>query len=138
MSFRDLETGEPIVSEVVCTDDVVSPDSPRRDGLPDMVVLWTDRVSTADVGGVVSERYGEVRWDKGAKFPSGRSGNHTDHGWFVASGPGLIPGTSDEVGDIADLIPTAFRWLDLPIPDDFVGRPLPALARQEETSSRLG
>lgn len=136
MSFRDLETGEPIVSEVVCTDDVVSPDAPRRAGLPDMVVRWTDRLSTAEVEGVVSDRYGEIRWDKGTRFPSGRSGNHTHHGWYVARGPGLEPGLSDETGDIADLIPTAFRWLGLPMPEDFVGRPLQSLAVDEEGRDR--
>lgn len=131
LSFRDLTTGRPIVSDVILTDAVVGTDAPRRNQLPDMVVLWRDEVSVAEVEGVVSDRYGEIRWGKGGRFPSGRSGNHTDHGWFVAAGPGVVRGSSEDVYDIADLIPTAFRWLEIPLPPDYVGRPIPVLSNLE-------
>ncbi|MDH3222526.1 MAG: alkaline phosphatase family protein [Gemmatimonadota bacterium] len=127
LSYRDLKTGQPVVADVIRTDDVVGPDAPRRDQLPDMVVIWQDRVSVAEVDGVTSERYGEVRWEAGGRFPSGRSGNHTHHGWFVATGPGLAAGESDEVYDIADLVPTALQWLGAALPEDFVGQPIPEL-----------
>lgn len=131
MSFRDSTTGRPIVSDVVLTDQAVGNDAPRRDQLPDMVVLWRDEVSVADVEGVTSDRYGEIRWGKGGRFPSGRSGNHTDHGWLVAKGPGLAQGNSEDVHDIADLIPTAFRWLGIPVPSHYVGRPIPGLTEDD-------
>jgi hypothetical protein len=65
------------------------------------------------------ERFGAVRWPPGRRLASGRSGNHTAHGWFVAAGPGIEPGPTSRVYDAAELIPNAFEWLGAPPP---VGR----------------
>jgi arylsulfatase A-like enzyme len=76
---------------------------------------------------VVSDQFGAVRWPAGRKLASGRSGNHTPHGWFVARGPGIRPGPSDRTYDTADLMPTVFQWLGAPQPSHFVGRPIEEL-----------
>ena len=77
--------------------------------------------------GVVSEQFGEIRWPKGRKLASGRSGNHTPRGWFIAKGPGIPPGPSARTHDTADLMPTVFQWLGAPQPAHFVGQPIAEL-----------
>jgi arylsulfatase A-like enzyme len=91
--------------------------------------------SAQQSSGVRSEQYGEVRWPKGAKLRSGRSGNHTHHAWFVAAGPGVRPGRSHETYDTIDLLPTEFEWMGAAQPDFFHGRPIAELAEQQVVAS---
>ena len=90
----------------------------RRDGgtLPDLVVIWEAEGSVTASSGVISERFGTIRWPPGRRLASGRSGNHTAHGWFVVAGPGIAAESSIGVYDTADLIRTAFRWLGATLP----------------------
>jgi hypothetical protein len=106
---------------------LIGADAPCRYVLPDLIVLWDPPYPTARSTGLVSERYGEVRWPRGARLSSGSSGNHTPHGWFAAAGPGIQPGRSDQTHDTADLIPTVFEWMGAPRPDHFAGRPIEEL-----------
>ena len=76
---------------------------------------------------MVSDRFGEIRWPEGRKLASGRSGNHTPRGWFVATGPGIQPGPSARTYDTADLMPTVFRGLGASPPPHFAGRPIEEL-----------
>jgi predicted AlkP superfamily phosphohydrolase/phosphomutase len=110
-SFRDVETGRPVVRETIRVDDLVPADAPRRRYLPDLVVIWEAEVSVTASTGVISERFGSIRWPLGRKLASGRSGNHTAHGWYVVAGPGISPGPSHEVRRTVDLIATALQWL---------------------------
>ncbi|MBA3554510.1 MAG: alkaline phosphatase family protein [Gemmatimonadales bacterium] len=126
-SFRDIESGQPVIRGTIKVDELVSPDAPRRRFLPDLIVLWDPPHPVWASSGVVSDRFGEIRWPKGRKLASGRSGNHTPHGWFIAKGPGITPGPSRRTYDTADLIPTAFRWLGAPQPPHFAGRPIEEL-----------
>jgi len=126
-SFRDVETGQPVIRGVMRVEELVPADAPRRPTLPDLIALWTCPHPTSRSSGVVSEKYGEVRWPKGQKLISGRSGNHTPHGWFIAAGPGIEPGEVDQTHDTADLIPTVFAWLGAARPDHFAGRPIAEL-----------
>ncbi|HEY7481359.1 MAG TPA: alkaline phosphatase family protein [Gemmatimonadales bacterium] len=125
--FRDIESGRPVIQGTVNVDELVPPDAPRRRFLPDLIVLWDPPHPVGDSSGVVSESFGEIRWPKGRKHASGRSGNHTPHGWFIAKGPGILPGASSRTYDTADLIPTVFRWLGAPEPPHFAGRPIEEL-----------
>jgi len=78
--------------------------------------------------GIVSPRYGEMRWSPAGRLPSGRAGNHRAHGWFVAAGPGIPAGATAEERDIRDLVPTVWRWLGAgALPTGFEGRPIPGL-----------
>ncbi len=126
-SLRDIETGKPVIRGTIKVDELVSPTAPRRRFLPDLVVLWDPPHPVWQSSGLTSDHFGEIRWSKGRKLSSGRSGNHTPHGWFVAKGPGIQPGPSARTYDTADLIPTAFQWLGAPRPPHFAGRPIQEL-----------
>jgi predicted AlkP superfamily phosphohydrolase/phosphomutase len=128
LGFRDADDGLPVVADVVRVEEIVGRDGPRRGALPDLVVLWHRRHSAQASSGVVSERHGEIRWPCGAPFGSGRSGNHTDHGWFVAAGPGIERGRAPRAFDTIDLMPTVFEWLEAPRPGFFQGRPIDELS----------
>ncbi|HEU4686951.1 MAG TPA: hypothetical protein VFS23_01245, partial [Vicinamibacterales bacterium] len=58
-------------------------------------------------------------------LPSGRSGNHSPLGWFVATGPGIAPGRGLGTYDIVDLAPTALQGLGLEPEPQLHGQPLP-------------
>lgn len=121
-SWRDLETGAPIVDRVVRAYAGAPADAPYREGLPDLIVTWSDR-SALDSPGIRSPDLGELRFDTPGRLPSGRSGNHTPRGWFIAAGPGTPPGEIPG-GHILDLAPTVFDWLQTPRPADLHGRSL--------------
>jgi predicted AlkP superfamily phosphohydrolase/phosphomutase len=125
--FRDLRTGKPVIRGTIKVDDLIPPTAPRRRFLPDLVVLWDPPGPVWASEGLVSDRFGEIRWPRGRKLASGRSGNHTPHGWFVATGPEIRSGPTERTYDTADLMPTVFQWLGAPQPAHFVGRPIPEL-----------
>ncbi len=126
-SFRDIETGKPVIRGTIKVDELVSPTATRRRFLPDLVVLWDPPHPVWQSSGLISDTFGEIRWPKGRKLASGRSGNHTPHGWFVAKGLGIRPGSSAQPYDTADLIPTVFEWLGARRPAHFAGRPIDEL-----------
>lgn len=123
LRLEEIESGAPVVRTVERTDDFVPPDDPARRFLPDLLVNWQD-LATSAAAGVRFPAGGEVRWPKGERFLSGRSGNHRPVGWFVASGPGIAPGVMDGVHEIADVAPTVWRWLGLDPAERFCGRPI--------------
>lgn len=110
-SFRDIETGRQIVKGVVRVEELVGEDAPMRDVLPDLIVLWDADFPTSESCGVRSDSLGEIRWPKGQKLISGRSGNHTPNGWFVSSGPCIGTGVVEGEIDPIDLAPTLLDWL---------------------------
>lgn len=122
LSVRDLRDDKPIVARVHRIEDLVGGDALARDVLPDLIVEWTDSCAHGSHG--VRSRHGEVRWNSNEPLPSGRSGNHTDRGWLVASGPGVARGLMEEPVDSLDLAPTLLRWIDAPIPDRMEGSPV--------------
>lgn len=121
-SFVDAGTGEPVAAEIVRTDELYRGGA-RRDLLPDIVVRWSD-APAAGTKVIVSPRYGTVRWPMPGRNQSGRSGNHSGHGYFVAAGGGIPPGGSVEGGHILDLAPTACRLLGMEPPASMTGREL--------------
>ena len=77
-TFHDPD-GTPSVAAVERTSDVVGPDAPRLELLPDLVVHWGPPPA-GPLAGVTSPRYGTVpRVGSG----SGRSGAHTSEGWML-------------------------------------------------------
>ena len=126
LSFRDIQSGEPIVEGVDRVDDLMPADAPCRHFLPDLVVRW-GATSSMKTSGIRSEKYGEIHWDPNTPLPSGRSGNHLGKGWFVAVGEGIESGTRAGGYDTVDLIPTVFKWLGIEPPVEFHGRPIPTL-----------
>jgi predicted AlkP superfamily phosphohydrolase/phosphomutase len=128
LSFRDLETGEPIARRVHRLDELAPPGAPGRDRLPDLVIEWAG-VSPTDSRGIVSGSYSEMRWSPPDRLPSGRAGNHRSHGWFVGAGEGIAPGTRADGYQIVDLVPTIFRWLGADQAAGFQGGPIGELCR---------
>ncbi len=126
LSFRDIQTGERIVDRVYHLDEIAPPEAPYRGALPDLVITWADR-SSIDSVGVRSAQFGEIRWEPPGRLPSGRAGDHSHRGWFVAAGEGIPASTHADGHGLSDLAPTVFNWLGAEQPADFQGRPIPAL-----------
>jgi predicted AlkP superfamily phosphohydrolase/phosphomutase len=122
MSFRDIESGRPIVRCVYRQHELASTDAPARDRLPDLVIEW-DSVSPIESKGIVSHRFGELRWSPAGKLSSGRAGNHRAQGWFIAAGDGIGRGRV-EGHTILDLVPTACEWLGAGLGAELQGRPI--------------
>jgi predicted AlkP superfamily phosphohydrolase/phosphomutase len=133
LALTDLRDGSPIVAGVDRVDDAVGPSAPRRDVLPDLVARWTDSYSSGSPG--VRTRYGEVRWDPEAPLPSGRSGNHVQGGWLVASGPGISNRTLTEPLNTLDVAPTLMEWLGVEVPAYMEGSPIGTLTRTAEAGA---
>jgi predicted AlkP superfamily phosphohydrolase/phosphomutase len=127
LSFKDIDTGAPVVAAVDKVADMAAAGSACRPLLPDLVVRWAPG-SALESRGIRSDRYGELCWERGARLASGRAGNHLNHGWYVAAGEGIAPGACDRTHDIVDLLPTVFHWLGAKLPDEFEGSPIPELA----------
>lgn len=133
LAVKDLRDGRPIVAAVDRVDDIVGPDAPRRDVLPDLIARWTDTYSTGSPG--VQTRYGEVRWDPEAPLPSGRSGNHVQGGWLVAAGPDIPTLSLSDSLDTIDLAPTLLDWLGVRAPDRMEGSPIEPLTAAARTGA---
>ncbi len=127
MSFRDIESGRQVIEHVDRVEDLIEGESPARDRLPDLIIRWAEDVDAYESTGVRSERYGQVRWPRHAKRPSGRSGNHVPNGWFAATGPGIVPGRCASDPETIDLGPTVMRWLGADVPEHFEGEPISEL-----------
>ena len=126
LALRDLRDDEPIVAGVDRVDDLVGRDAPRRKHLPDLVVRWTDTYAHGSPG--IRTPYGELRLDPTKPLPSGRSGNHTRDGWFVATGPGVGRGRLPHPVDSVHLPATLMEWVGAERPSRMEGKPLPELA----------
>ncbi|HKU61333.1 MAG TPA: alkaline phosphatase family protein [Gemmatimonadales bacterium] len=125
LGFRDGVTGKPIVRQVHRLDALAPAGAAARDRLPDLVIEWSG-VPPAAAPVIRSDQLGELSW-KSARLPSGRAGNHTPDGWFVAAGPGIEPGATAAVHPIVDLVPTVYRWLGLEPDPALAGQPIPEL-----------
>ncbi len=132
MSFRDIETGKPIVERVYGVDDLSPEDAPRRERLPDLFITWAD-IPAKDCKGIRSEEYGDITWSSGGKLPSGRSGNHVDKGWFVAAGDGIPAGIRADGYRTVDLVSTIFEWLGAEWPKNLQGTPISLVCNKEDT-----
>ena len=120
-SFADVDTGEPVVRETARID-MILPDGPARDRLPDLIVDWAS-TPAARHRAIASPRFGEIAWPTPGRHPSGRSGNHRGEGFYFAVGAGLVPGHGAD-GDILDLAPTILARLGAAVPPAMRGRPL--------------
>ena len=110
-SLRDAASGRPLAAAVDRSWQEL-PDAAERDLLPDLLVTWAGP-RAGEVREVVSDLVPGWRFPVPAHLPSGRAGNHLGHGWYIAAGPGVVPGTAAGNGDIVDLVPTAAAALGL-------------------------
>lgn len=110
LSLRDLESGAPVVDAVDRVDRAIAVTAPARPWLPDLVVRWGP-LAARDLVGVRSAGHGEIRWLRGRRLTSGRSGNHRPTGWLVATGPGIATGVANRAYRAEDLAGTILSWL---------------------------
>lgn len=110
LSFRDIESGHPVVQSVDRVDEQIGTDAPARPWLPDLVVRW-GKLRAIDLSGVRSDLHGEVRWQRNWRLVSGRSGNHKPRGWFVATGYDIEAGVDDQVRRSTDLSRMVQSWM---------------------------
>jgi predicted AlkP superfamily phosphohydrolase/phosphomutase len=125
-SFRDADTGEPLIEEI-CRADKVFPAGDRMHRLPDLIVRWQPG-SGARHRAVHSSRFGRIERSTPGRIPNGRSGNHAPYGFILARGPGIAAGGRLEPGaDILDLAPTAIQRLGARCRLPLAGKPLSQL-----------
>ncbi|MGZ5720610.1 MAG: alkaline phosphatase family protein [Burkholderiales bacterium] len=101
-SFRIVETGEPLVQDVVLTADAFPGD--RQSYLPDAVISWNGCPPASRIhSNILGTIEGELR--------TGRSGNHHPDGFAIVVEHGGERGVA-QPGDILDLKPMVFQRLD--------------------------
>ena len=117
MEIVNLETGQPVVKEVLKTADHYSGD--HLDDLPDIIVRYhresrIRRVHSTKIGTIEGESL------------SCRTGDHRPEGLFFARRPGLRPGHLNQAVSAMDLAPTIAALLGFELPD-VDGEPIAAL-----------
>ncbi len=123
LDLRDDATGRPIARDVSPAYASAPADAAGRELLPDLVVTWTG-ATAATVRRLTCPSLPGFEYPVPQRLPSGRSGNHTDHGWFIARGPGIAAGETCGKHDVIDLAPTVLHHLGVPIPEGMEGTPI--------------
>ncbi|HET8649868.1 MAG TPA: alkaline phosphatase family protein [Gemmatimonadales bacterium] len=108
-------TGRPAVRDVVRGDRQFP--GPRRDYLPDLIVLWS---AEAPIAALASDRIGTV---EGAS-PDGRTGTHTPPGFLIARGPAFSPGDRAATAGVSDIAPTLLALFGVEPPAQMDGTAL--------------
>lgn len=122
MTFRDADTGEPVVAEIKAPDEVFGPGA-RRNLLPDLIVRWASTPG-CNHKNIVSDSFGSIDWPTPGLNPDGRSGNHLDDGFLFLAGTDASEHLGGGQASILDLAPTALHLLGLPMQPGMVGRSL--------------
>ena len=126
-SFRDADTGAPLVADVVRSEDVFAAGR-RHDLLPDLVVLWADGPASRHRA-IRSDDLGTIPWPTPGRNPDGRAGNHRGEGFLLAAGAGFRENAEPGSADIRDLAPTVCALLRVPTPWPMEGSVLAATAQ---------
>ena len=113
----NLDTGEPIVEEVVRVAETFKGE--HVNDLPDLLVIWNRHDPISAVG---SPKIGEIR----SSYAGSRTGDHTPHGLFFASGKGLSPVALPNRVSVMDVGATICAWLDVTL-EESDGSPIAEL-----------
>lgn len=105
LELRNLDTGKPVVDDVVRVADYCTGD--QLDEMPDFFVIWNrespiERVGSAKIGEIVQRRHGN------------RTGDHRPDSVFFARGAGIRPGRA-QTASIMDIAPTVAAILGVTI-----------------------
>jgi len=127
-TFTDADSGRPILGAVARADELF-PTGTMRHLMPDLVIRWDEEEAAHRA--ISSPLFGDIASPIPGRHPTGRSGNHRDQGFLLASGPGID--ADAELGDphILDLAPTVYGLLGVAVPAEFQGRPLRAVAVED-------
>lgn len=125
----NVESGEPLVEEIVKTHDHYT--GPYLDRLPDLAVVWN---KSHPIRVVSSPKIGTLRQE----FAGPRTGDHTPSGAFYAVGAGVQAGALNHPVAPADFAPTLRLRLGLDAGSSD-GMPIrPLLAGHQSTMAVLG
>ncbi len=109
-SLCDAASGAPIVGPIERAYDQADSSAPARRLIPDLIVRWQGPSARA-AKRLVSTKVPGFVYEVPTRLPSGRSGNHTNKGWFIARGPGVDPADLTMEHDVVDLLPTVLKYL---------------------------
>ena len=119
-SFVDADTGVPIVDRAARVDEVIAPGE-RSHLLPDIIVRWAE-FAAHDRRAITSPQYGRIPWPTPGRMPDGRSGNHQPHGFWLTNNPADASSITSQAESTADIAPTVYTLLDMPVPDQLQGQ----------------
>ena len=122
-SLRDEASGEPLVADIVRAYEEADADAPARALIPDLIVCWNGRPARS-VRRVVSSELPDFAYDVPRFLPSGRSGNHTDDGWFAARGPDVATKVLVARHSVLDLAPTILEYFGVDRGSRIQGSPI--------------
>ena len=117
LALRRPDTGEPVVAEVVRSDDV-RPD--RNPDTPDLLVRV--RQDVGRLWAAESERVGLIQLRPPKTYL--RNGDHTPASRVWAAGPGVPAGRELSGADVLDIAPTILQLLGVDPPEELDGRAL--------------
>jgi predicted AlkP superfamily phosphohydrolase/phosphomutase len=100
LQFVDADDGEPVVSDVKFIEEF-APAERLRHFLPDIVVNWAASPA-AKHSRIRGPGGSEIGWPAPGRNSDGRSGNHSDRAFLVASGPAFETGAADSWSSILD------------------------------------
>ena len=128
IDIKNVETGRRIVNRVIRRTDLY--DGEGTEHFPDLFVEW---VGAEPVCAIRSAKLGRI--DR--EYAYCRTGEHTQAGVFIASGPGIAPGRLDREVSILDFAPTFCDALGVDC-DEFDGATIPEIAEPMKTRLGLG
>lgn len=132
-TFRDMDTGEPLVRDINRGRDVW-PDAVQRRQLPDLLIRNRIR-SARDIRGFHSEQFGTVRNYDFGNYVDWRPGHHVGEGWFTAVGADISGrGDLSRIHEF-DLLATVHSLLDQDMRPEMRGRPVPGLSPADAGSA---
>ena len=112
--LRDGRSGKLLVKEVIRTRKSPLDNDPKLPD-PDLVVIWhpiaTDLIDSPDIG-----RIGPITYN--------RPGGHREHGFLMATGPGIPSQSALQSGRAVDVGATILDLMGAEIPDYFDGKSL--------------
>jgi predicted AlkP superfamily phosphohydrolase/phosphomutase len=120
LKLKDPATARPIVERVLVADDVFG--AARHPDVPDLLVVF--RPGKGPIETCESERVGRVHVPY-YSHRQHRTGDHTVRTRIWAMGPDVEAGSRVSSASILDIAPTILDLLDVPIPGDLDGRPIP-------------
>ena len=117
LDIVNVETGRRIVNRVIRSTDLYRGEGTEH--FPDLFVEWA---GAEPVRSIRSDKIGRIDRD----YSYCRTGEHTQAGVFIASGPGITPGRLDREVSILDFAPTFCEALGVSS-DQFEGNAIPEI-----------